>query len=131
MRNNKNTPKIILALVVAILATMISYTVFTNLRHQVNEKDKLLELMQRTQAEKSRSFMLMLWRDDLKAGQMVADEDVDFKQFSNMDPNAFENPSDVVNKVLLKDILMGEVFTNQHIAKISNDDVALREGYRL
>lgn len=131
MRNNKNTPKIILALVVAILATMISYSVFNNLRHQVNEKDKLLELMQKTQAEnRLETYAYAVAKTDLKAGQMVADEDVDFKNFSTMDPNAFDNRAEVVNKILLKDIAVGEVFTNAHIAKISNDDVTLRDGYR-
>lgn len=131
MRNNKNTPKIILALVVAILATMISYSVFTNLRHQVNEKDKLLELMQKTQAEnRLETYAYAVAKTDLKAGQMVADEDVDFKNFSTMDTNAFDNRAEVVNKILLKNIAVGEVFTNAHIAKISNDDVTLRDGYR-
>lgn len=131
MRNNKNTPKIILALVVAILATMISYTVFSNLRGQVNRQQRYIEDLQKAEAEKKQElYAYAVAKTDLKAGQMVADEDVDFKNFSTMDPNAFESPSEVVNKVLLKDILSGEVFTNQHIAKISNDDVALREGYR-
>lgn len=131
MRNNKNTPKIILALVVAVLATMISYSVFNNLRHQVNEKDRLLELMQKTQAEnRLETYAYAVAKTDLKAGQMVADEDVDFKNFSIMDPNAFDNRADVVNKILLKDISVGEEFTTAHIAKISNDDVTLKEGYR-
>lgn len=131
MRNNKNTPKIILALVVAVLATMISYSVFSNLRRQVNEKDRLLEVMQKTQAEnRVETYAYAVAKTDLKAGQMVADEDVDFKNFSIMDPNAFDNRADVVNKILLKDILSGEEFTTAHIAKISNDDVTLREGYR-
>lgn len=131
MRNNKNTPKIILALVVAILATLISYSVFTNLRHQVNEKDRLLELMQKTQAQnRQETYAYAVAKADLKSGQMVADEDVDFKNFSNMDPNAFDSREAVVNKILLKDITSGEIFTTAHIAKISNDDVTLREGYR-
>lgn len=131
MRNNKNTPKIILALVVAILATLISYSVFNNLRHQVNDRDKLIEVMQKTQADnRQETYAYAVAKADLKAGQMVADEDVDFKQFNNMDANAFENRSDVVNKILLKDISNGEVFTTAHIAKISNDDVTLRDGYR-
>lgn len=131
MRNNKNTPKIILALVVAVLATLISYSVFNNLRHQVNEKDRLLELMQKTQAEnRQETYAYAVAKADLKAGQMVADEDVDFKNFNNMDTNAFDNREAVVNKILLKDIASGEVFTTAHIAKISNDDVTLRAGYR-
>lgn len=131
MRNNKNTFKIILALGVAFLATIISYSVFSNLRGQVSEQQKLIEVMQKTQAEnRQETYAYAVAKADLKAGQMVADEDVDFKQFSNMDMNAFENRSDVVNKILLKDISSGEVFTNAHIAKISSDDVTLRDGYR-
>lgn len=130
MRNNKNTPKIVLALVVAILVTMISYSVFSNMHNQINQKDKLIEIMQKTQADKQEEFAYAVAKTDLKAGQMVADEDVDFKQFSKMDLNAFDNRSDVVNKVLLKNIVAGEVFTNSHIAKISGDDVTLKNGYR-
>lgn len=131
MRNNKNTVKIILALGVAVLATMISYTVFTHLRGQVSEQQRLIEVMQKTQAEnRQEAYAYAVAKTDLKAGQMVADEDVDFKPSSVMNTNAFENRSDVVNKILLKDITNGEVFTTAHIAKISNDDVTLRDGYR-
>lgn len=131
MRNNKNTLKIFLALAVAILATVISYSVFNNLHSQVSEQQKLIDVMQRTQADrKQETFAYAVSKGDLKAGQMVADEDVDFKQFNVMDTNAFENRSDVVNKILLKDISSGEIFTTAHIAKISNDDVTLRDGYR-
>ena len=131
MRNNKNTVKIILALGVAVLATMISYTVFNHLRGQVSEQQRLIEVMQKTQADSRReTYAYAVAKADLKAGQMVADEDVDFKQFNSIDTNAFENRSDVVNKILLEDILSGEAFTTAHIAKISNDDVTLREGYR-
>lgn len=131
MRNNKNTPKIILALVVAFLATMISYSVFNNLRGQVNQQQRYIDDLQKKQLEnRVEAYAYAVSKADLKAGQMVADEDVDFKQFSNMDFNAFENRSDVVNKILLKDIKAGEVFTTAHIAKISSDDVTLRDGYR-
>jgi hypothetical protein len=43
---------------------------------------------------------------------------------------AFLNRSDVVNKVLLRDIQPGETFTTSHIAKVSSDDVTLRPGFR-
>lgn len=131
MRNNKNTPKIILALVVAVLVTMISYTVFSNLRNQINSKDRLIEVMQKTQADnRQEAYAYVVAKTDLKAGQMVADEDIDVKPFNVMDANAFDNRSDVVNKVLLKDIMAGEVFTNAYIAKVSSDDVTLKAGYR-
>lgn len=131
MRNSKNTPKIVLALIVAIVVTMISYTVFSNLRNQINTKDKQLEFMAKMQADnKQESYAYVVAKGDLKAGQMVADEDIDVKPFNVMDLNAFDNRSDVVNKVLLKDINAGEVFTNAYIAKVSSDDVTLRAGYR-
>lgn len=131
MRNSKNTPKIILALVVAVLVTMISYTVFSNLRNQLNSKDKLIEVMQKTQADnRQEAYAYVVAKTDLKAGQMVADEDIDVKPFNVMNTNAFDNRSDVVNKVLLKDIMAGEVFTNAYIAKVSSDDVTLKDGYR-
>lgn len=131
MRNNKNTSKIILALVVAFVATMISYSVFSNLRNQINSKDQRISQMEAKEAaSRQEVYAYAVAKTDLKSGQMVADEDVDFKNFSNMETNAFDNRADVVNKILLKDIVSGEVFTNAHIAKISNDDVTLREGYR-
>lgn len=131
MRNNKNKVKIILAIVVAVLATIISYSVFSALRNQISEQQKMIDVMQKFQAEnKKEAFAYAIAKSDLKAGQMVSDEDVDFKNFDMMNTNAFENRSDVVNKILLKDITSGEAFTNAHIAKISSDDVTLRSGYR-
>lgn len=131
MRTNKNTSKIIIATAVAFLATMISYSAFRNMHNQMEEQQKLIEVMQKTKAGTNQSeYAYAIAKNDLKSGEIVSDEDVDFKQFANIDTNAFENRSDVVNKVLLKDILSGEVFTNSHIAKISNDDVSLRDGYR-
>lgn len=131
MRNNKTTIKIILALIVAFLATLISYNVFNNLQSQVSEKEKLIEVMQKTQADnRKETYAYAVATADLKSGQIVSDEDVDFKQFDTMNSDAFENRSDVVNKILLKNISSGEVFTTAHIAKISNDDVTLKDGYR-
>lgn len=131
MRTNKNTSKIIFATVVAFLATMISYSAFKNMHNQLEEQQKLIEVMQKTKAGENQSeYAYAIAKMDLKSGEIVSDEDVDFKQFSDINANAFENRSDVVNKVLLKDILSGEIFTSSHIAKISNDDVSLRDGYR-
>lgn len=131
MRTNKNTSKIILATIVAILATMISYSAFSNMNNQLSEQQKLIEVMQKTKAaENQNNYAYAIAKNSLKSGEIVSDEDVDFKQFETINTNAFENRSDVVNKVLLKDISGGEVFTNSHIAKISNDDVTLRAGYR-
>lgn len=131
MRKNKNTSKIILATIVAVLATTISYSAFNNMHKQLFEQQKLIEVMQKTQAtEHQNNYAYAIAKTNLKSGEIVSDEDVDFKQFEGINTSAFENRSDVVNKVLLKDISNGEVFTNAHIAKISNDDVTLREGYR-
>lgn len=132
MRTNKNTFKITLAVTVAILATMISYSAFRNMGNQITEQQKLIEVMQKTKAsdEVNDSYAYAVSTGNLKAGEIVSDQDVDFKQFDIQNKDAFENRSDVVNKVLLKDILSGETFTADHIAKISNDNVDLRDGYR-
>lgn len=131
MRTNKNTSKIILAIIVAFLATMISYSGFKNMRNQLNEQQQLINVMQKTNAGSAKeSYAYATATTDLNAGDIVADTDVDFKQFDTKETNTFENRSDVVNKVLLKSIKSGEVYTNAHIAKISNDDVTLRDGYR-
>lgn len=131
MRKNKNTSKIILATIVAILATMISYSGFSNMRSQLGEQQKLIELMQKTKtSEYKNNFAYAVATKNLKAGEIVADDEVDFQQFQIVNKNAFENRSDIVNKVLLQDITSGDVFTSSHIAKISNDDVTLKEGYR-
>lgn len=53
-----------------------------------------------------------------------------FKQFQTKNDYAFEDRSAVVNKVLLQDISSGTMFTNAYIAKVSSDDVALKDGYR-
>lgn len=131
MRTNKNTSKIILAVIVAFLATMISYSSFSNMSSKLNEQQKLIELMQKTKAkEYKENYAYAVAKSDLKAGEIVSDEDVDFKQYSSIDTNAFENRSDVVNKVLLQDITAGSTFTTAHIAKVSNDDITLKDGYR-
>ncbi|MDD3436909.1 MAG: Flp pilus assembly protein CpaB [Candidatus Gastranaerophilales bacterium] len=131
MRNNKNTSKIIIAIAVALLATMISYSAFSNMHNQLAEQQKLIDVMQKTNKQSdNETYAYAVAVDNLKAGEIVADSDVDFKQFDIKNPNAFDNRSDIVNKVLLKDIQSGDTFTDSHIAKISSDDVSLREGYR-
>ena len=131
MRSNKNRTKIILAATVAIIASVISYSAFKNMNGQLTEQQKLIEVMQKVKASHyDESSTYAVAKADLKAGEIVSDEDVDFKQFDTVNPNAFDNRSDVVNKVLLQDITSGTEFTSAHIAKISNDDVTLKEGYR-
>lgn len=132
MRTNKNTSKIILAIIVAFLATAISYSGFNNMSKQMNEQQKLIDLMQKTtKSEDSKeTYTYAIATGNLKAGEIVADVDVDFKEFDTKMPEAFENRSDVINKVLLKDILSNEVFTSSHIAKISNENISLKEGDR-
>lgn len=131
MRTNKNTSKIILAVTVAFLAMIISYSAFSNMHKQLTEQQKLIELMQKTKSTESKGdYAYAVALKDLKAGEIVSDQDVDFKQFSQENSNAFENRSDVVNKVLLQDISSGNMFTSAHIAKISSDEVSLKEGYR-
>lgn len=134
MRNNKNRTRIILAVTVAILATIISYSTFRNMHNQLAEQQKLISLMQATNKPGDNSqagdYAYAVATVGLKAGEIVADTDVDFKSFKDINTAAFENRSEVVNKVLLKDIASGEIFTTSHIAKISSDDVSLKEGYR-
>lgn len=131
MRTNKNTSKIIIAVVVALLATMISYSGFKNMQNQIEEQKQVINSMQKTTDNApAENFAYAVSTVDLKSGDIIADTDVDFKQFPTKLDAAFDNRSDVVNKVLLKDIAIGEPFTTAHIAKISNDDVSLRDGYR-
>lgn len=137
MRTHKNRSKIILAVIVAILATMVSYSAFTNMNKQMQDQENLIKAMQAEQGKTSQieSYAYAVSTADLKAGELVSDQDVDFKKFTIEDKSAFENRSDVVNKVLLKDISSGEAFTTAHIAKISSEsasgsDIALRPGYR-
>ncbi len=133
MRTNKNTPKIILAITVALLATLISYTTFSSMQKELNEQKKLINVMQQVQTankNKIETFAYAVSTKELKSGEIVSEDDVDFKNFTVEDKEAFDNRSDIVNKVLLKDIGMGEVFTSSHIAKISSDNIELKEGYR-
>lgn len=132
MRTNKNTSKIILAIVVAMLATMVSYSAFSNMHKQMLEQQKLIEFMQKNKPTEptAETYAYAIATTDLKAGEIVADQDVDFKQFDLQNNNAFENRSDVVNKVLLRDIPAGDQFTTAHIAQISSENSGLREGYR-
>lgn len=130
MRTNKNTSKIILAVTVAFLATMISYSVFSNMQNELSEQKRLIESMHGEKSTGEETFAYAVASTDLKAGEIVAEQDVDFQNFATINPSAFDNRSDVVNKVLLQDISVGAPFTSAHIAKISNDDVSLKEGYR-
>lgn len=132
MRTNKNTSKIILAATVAILATMISYSAFSNMRNQMSEQQKMIDAMQTAKGgnQAVSDYAYAIATANLTAGEIVSDQDVDFKQFDIENKDAFENRSDVVNKVLLKSIAAGETFNTSHIARISNDDVTLKEGYR-
>lgn len=132
MRTNKNTSKIVLAVTVAFLATMISYSAFSKMQSQMSDQQKIIESMQSSKAGDSQTanYAYAVATQDLAAGEIVSDKDVDFKQFDIENKAAFENRSDVVNKVLLKGITAGETFTNAHIAKVSNDDVTLKDGYR-
>lgn len=131
MRSNKNRTKIILAAIVAILASVISYSAFNNMNGQLTEQQKMIELMQKMKSANSKdTYAYAVATSDLKAGEIVSDEDVDFKNFDIINTNAFDNRSDVVNKVLLEDITSGTEFTSAHIAKISSDDTSLKDGYR-
>lgn len=130
MRTNKNRTKIILAVTVALLATMISYSVFSNMKKQLTDQKQLIDFMQSNPVSTSENFAYATATKDLKAGEIVAEGDVDFKNFTAKNSDAFENRSDIVNKILLQDITSGETFTSKHIAKISADNMDLREGYR-
>lgn len=132
MRKNKNTSKIILAVIAAILATMITFSALNNQQKELFEKQRLIDLMQKTKVDmaSAETYAYAISTKDLKAGEIVSDADVDFKEFKIKDPNDFENRSDVVNKILLRDITTGEPFTTSHIAKVSSDDLTLKDGYR-
>ncbi len=56
------------------------------MHNQISEQQKMIDLCKKFQAEsKKETFAYAVSKNDLKAGQMVSDEDVDFKQFDNMD----------------------------------------------
>lgn len=132
MRKNKNTSKIILAVIAAMLATMITFSALNNQQKELFEKQRLIDLMQKTKVDmaSAETYAYAISTKDLKAGEIVSDADVDFKEFKIKDPKDFENRSDVVNKILLRDITTGEPFTTSHIAKVSSDDLTLKDGYR-
>lgn len=130
MRKSKNTSKIILAVLVAILVTVISHSVFKGMNKQIEEKDKLIDLMQKTKAGAASEYAYAVAKSNLKSGEIVSDTDVDFQNFDAENKDAFDSRSMVINKVLLKDISSGDVFTKEHIAQISGDDISLKEGYR-
>lgn len=131
MRTNKNRSKIILSAIVAILATILTYSGFNKMQSKMNDQQKLIEVMQNTKAsDYKEQYAYAVATIDLKAGEMVSDEDVDFKQFDAANDSAFQNRSDVVNKVLLQDIASGAVFTTAQIAKVSKDDTSLKDGDR-
>ena len=100
---------------------------------QLTDQQKMIEAMQQNKAEsynENSTYAYAVTTKDLKAGEILSDEDVDFKQFPTMNSDGFENRSDVVNKVLLKDITSGNILTTAYIAKVSNDDVELKSGFR-
>lgn len=132
MRKNKNTSKFIAAGIVAFVAMMLSYAYLNNMNSELAEKQQVIDLMQKTNTENDAdaSYAYAVATDNLKAGEMVTDIDVDFKEFDIKQDGAFENRSDVVNKVLLQDINSGEVFTSAQIAKISSSNIKLKDGYR-
>lgn len=130
MRTNKNTSKIILAIIVALLATMISYSSFNNMQTQLGEKERMLASIQGTNPDTVKDYTYAVATKELKAGEIISDEDIDFSSFETPSFGAFENRSDIVNKVLLQDISKGSIFTDNHIAKISSDELELKEGYR-
>lgn len=116
---------------VAILATIISLSAFKNMNQKLAAQEQLINLMQKTKTDQYKeTYAYAVSTKDLKAGEIVSDADVDFKQFDQKNLQNFETRSDVVNKVLLKDITTGEAFTGDHIARISDDNVNLREGFR-
>lgn len=130
MRTNKNTSKIILAIIVALLATMISYSSFNNMQARLGEKEKMLESLQKAGSDVIKNYAYAVAAKDLIAGEIIADSDIDFVSSGIVMFGAFENRSDVVNKVLLKDIAKGSVFTDSYIAKISSEEFELKEGCR-
>lgn len=131
MRSNKNRSKLILATTFAIVIIVFSYSQINNMQTQLSQKQKDLDAIQKIQLnEAQNTYAYAIATTDLKAGEIVSDEDVDFKSFDIQNTNAFENRSDVVNKVLLQDIGIGQQFTTAQIAKVSNDDISLKEGYR-
>lgn len=131
MRTNKNTSKIILSIIVAFLATMISYSGFKNMNKQLTDQQQLIQLMQNTKANQNKdNYAYVVAVTDLKAGEIVADSDIDVKPFDAENKDAFDNRADVVNKILLKDIKSGEIYTSANIAKISGDNISLKSGYR-
>lgn len=131
MKTNKNTSKIILSIIVALLATMISYSGFKSMNSKLSEQQQLIQLMQSSKSNQNKgNYAYVVAVNNLKAGEIVADTDIDVKPFDIENKDAFDNRADVVNKILLKDIQSGEVVSSEHIARISKDKVSMREGYR-
>ncbi|MCQ2789390.1 MAG: Flp pilus assembly protein CpaB [bacterium] len=131
MRNNKHKSKILLAVLVALLATFISYATFSNMQNELNEQKKMIaEMSKDSNSQKPANYAYAIALTDLMAGQTVTENQLVLKDFDEENPVAFQKRSDVIGKVLLKNIHMGEVFTASHFAEVSNDDVSLREGYR-
>lgn len=132
MRKNKNTPKIVMAGIIAFLVMIAFYAYLNKMSNKMTEQQQVIDLMQRTNTaeDENASYAYAVATDNLKAGEMVTDIDVDFKEFDIKESNAFENRSDVVNKILLKDITSGEPFTSAHIAKVSSENLKLKDGYR-
>lgn len=132
MRRSKNTSKIILAGAIAFFVMVAFYVYLNKMSNKMAEQQQVIDLMQRTNAENDTdaSYAYAVATDNLKAGELVTDIDVDFKEFDIKQGDAFENRSDVVNKILLNDINSGDIFTSSQIAKVSADNIELKEGYR-
>src|SRR5574344_823201 len=134
MKRNRNTKKIIISVTVAFLAMFLSYAGFSSKNKMIEQqKDMIAQMQQKAGGENGdniSTYTYAVATKSLKAGEIVSDSDVDFKSFDTKQDNAFEDRSDVINKVLLRDIEAGSTFTSSHIAKVSSDDVTLRPGYR-
>ncbi|MBP7212209.1 hypothetical protein KBA27_05180 [bacterium] len=131
MRKNINKKKMIIAVTIAFFVTILSYASFNGMSKQLAQQKQLIQQMQlRDGGNGAETFTYAVATKDLKAGELVSDADIEFKDFDSKQPDAFDARSAVVNRVLLADIKAGETFTSYHIAKVSNDSIALRPGYR-
>jgi Flp pilus assembly protein CpaB len=132
MRKNKNTSKIILATIVAILAAMVSYSAFNSLHQQVSEQKQLINLMHKTKSgkkKKNEKYSYAIAKKNLKAGNTLKHTDFKFKDFEEKSLTKIKNKSQLIGKILLKNIDKDEAFTMKHIGNASTD-VIIKEGYR-
>ena len=132
MRTNKNTSKIILALIVAVLATMVSYSAFNNLNKQLKEQKKLITFMQKNAVNNKNktAYLYAVAVGNLKTGEIISDKDIKLVKFEEFKKGAFEKSSEIVNKVLIKDVASGDILVASDIADVSGDDIKIRQGYR-